>query len=325
MTKSAAKPPSVFEPFRRAIFRGLAVILPPLLTIVVFIWAGGLINTYILVPCQDVVGSVIVWSIRDVKPGIPDGATIIRSGPGGPVTSFEFKGREYVQAVRGGKWIPKAVHDMVESNLKREELPATADAYYDRYVHMRYLRPAQTVPVFLGLFVIILYLTGKLMAAGVGRYARRVGEGVVDRMPIVRDVYSAAKQITETVFSEREQEMQFLRVVAVEYPRKGLWQIAFVTGEGFRDLQEAAGEPIVSLLISHSPIPATGFTCTALKRDTIELNVTVDQAMQYIVSCGVVVPPHQRWSTGSNRAIGDDMTRHIEQTTDKAQRLIESA
>src|SRR5436305_9875601 len=98
MSKSA-KTPSAFEPIRRAIFRGLAVTLPPLLTIVVFIWAGGLINTYILVPCQDVVGSVIVWSIRDVKSGIPDGASVIRTVPGGPITSFEFNGREYVQVV----------------------------------------------------------------------------------------------------------------------------------------------------------------------------------------------------------------------------------
>src|SRR5438034_8270062 len=106
----AVKPPSLFEPIRRAMFRGLAVILPPLLTIVVFIWAGGLINTYILVPCQDVVGSAIEWSIRDIKSGIPDGATVLRSTPGGPVTSFEYGGREYVQASRGGKWIPRTVH-----------------------------------------------------------------------------------------------------------------------------------------------------------------------------------------------------------------------
>src|SRR5438270_11371404 len=119
--------------------------------------------------------------------------------------------------------------------------------------------------------------------------------------------------------------MTFILVATVEYPRRDLWQIAVVTGEGFKDLHDAAGEPIVSLLISHSPIPATGFTCTALKRDTIELNITVDQAMQYIVSCGVVVPPHQRWSHGSPRDIGHDITRQILATTETAERLIESA
>ena len=62
-----------------------------------------------------------------------------------------------------------------------------------------------------------------------------------------------------------------------------------------------------------------------LKRDTIELDITVDQALQYIVSCGVVVPPHQQWTDGSQREIGDDIARHIDEVTDRTQRLIEAA
>jgi len=323
MSKSAAKSPSIFEPIRRALIRGLAVILPPLLTIIVFIWAWSMIDSYILIPCERAAGQAIVWSIKDVRSGFPSGtANPIPSTPGGP-TIVEYNRREYVQLGRGGKWIPRDVWETVENNLGRANPPTTADAFYDHYVNVRYLRREQTLPIFLAVFFILLYLTGKLMAAGAGRYLRRLGESAVDRMPIVRDVYSASKQITESIFSE--QEMQFLRVVAVEYPRKGLWQVAFVTGEGFKDVREAAGEPILSLLMSHSPVPATGFTCMMLKRDTIELDITVDQALQYIVSCGVVVPPHQQWSNGSQREVGQDITRQIQETTDKAQRLIESA
>jgi uncharacterized membrane protein len=72
-------------------------------------------------------------------------------------------------------------------------------------------------------------------------------------------------------------------------------------------------------------VPATGFTCIALKRDTIDLNITVDQALQYIVSCGVVVPPHQQWNSLSQRELGDDISRHLLETTDQAERLIKSA
>lgn len=323
MSQTLAKPASVFEPIRRAIFRGLAVILPLLLTIVVFIWAWSMIDSYILAPCEHAAGQLIVWSIKDVRSGFPDGTAVpIRTDVAGP-SIVEFNRREYVQVGRGGKWIPRDVWETVENDLGRNTPPTTADGFYDRYVMVRYLRRELTLPIFLAAFVLVLYLTGKFMAVGVGRYVRRLGEGVVDRMPIVRDVYSASKQITESIFSE--QEMQFLRVVAVEYPRKGLWQVAFVTGEGFKDVRDVAGEPIVSLLMSHSPVPATGFTCMMLKRDTIELDITVDQALQYIVSCGVVVPPHQQWSNGSQRDIGDNITRHIEETTDNARRLIESA
>jgi len=72
-------------------------------------------------------------------------------------------------------------------------------------------------------------------------------------------------------------------------------------------------------------VPATGFTCIVRKRDTVDLDITVDQALQFIVSCGVVVPPHQQWSNQPHTEIGDEISRHIEQETDKAQRLIESA
>jgi uncharacterized membrane protein len=323
MNTSVTKPASVFEPIRRAVIRGLAVVLPPLLTIVVFIWAWSMIDAYILTPCEQMSGQMIAWSIKDVRSGFPSGeAKPIATEAGGP-TTVAYGSREYVQLGRGGKWIPRSVWETVENNLGKETPPTTADAFYDHYVQVRYLRRSQTLPIFLTVFLLVLYLTGKLMAAGIGRYLRRAGEGVVDRMPIVRDVYSASKQITESIFSE--QEMQFLRVVAVEYPRKGLWQIAFVTGEGFKDVRDAAGEPIVSLLMSHSPVPATGFTCMMLKRETIELDISVDQALQYIVSCGVVVPPHQQWTSGSQREIGQDITRHIETTTDGERRLIGSA
>ena len=185
-------------------------------------------------------------------------------------------------------------------------VPTTPDAYYDRYVKVQHLRRERTLPIFLLVFVCGLYLTGKVMAAGVGRFAWSVGEGIVHRMPIVRNVYAAVKQITDYIFNE--QEVTFNRVVAVEWPRKGLWTIAFVTGEGFREIRDAAGEPILSLLVPTSPMPATGFTCTVPKSETIELDITIDQAVQFIVSCGVVVPPHQQWTTS-----GDRLKSEIEQ------------
>jgi uncharacterized membrane protein len=112
-------------------------------------------------------------------------------------------------------------------------------------------------------------------------------------MPIIRDVYSAVKQMTDLVLSE--QEVQFMRVVAIEYPRKGIWALAFVMGEGFRQIRDVAGEPIYSLLVPTSPMPATGFTVNVRRSECIELDITIDQAVQFIVSCGVVIAAHQQW------------------------------
>ncbi|HEX5105107.1 MAG TPA: DUF502 domain-containing protein [Pirellulaceae bacterium] len=308
MPQAPTKVASPIHPFRRAILRGLAVILPPLLTVLVFLWAWGMIDTYILTPSERIAGQLIVWSVRDIKSGVPDGADVYRSEPGGPITAFDFRGSKYVPVGRTDKYIPESVQAIVDANpFENKPSPQTAGGYYEYYVQLRYLRRSRTVPLFLALFLIVLYLTGKFMAAGVGRFVWRVGEGIVHRMPIVRNVYSAVKQITDYFFSEHE--VQFLRVVAVEWPRKGLWTIAFVTGESFRDIKDAAGEPILSLLVPTSPMPATGFTCTVLKAETIELDITVDQAVQFIVSCGVVVPPHQQWA--SKKEAEEDIRRQV--------------
>jgi len=134
----------------------------------------------------------------------------------------------------------------------------------------------------------MLYFLGRFLAYGVGRVLYLALERSITQLPIIRTVYSSVKQVTDFVFSENE--TQFNRVVAVEYPRQGIWSIGFVTGEGMLDVRQAAGEPIISILIPTSPMPATGYTITVRKSETIELDITVDQAFQFIVSCGVVVP-----------------------------------
>jgi uncharacterized membrane protein len=299
--------PGVLHPIRRAMIRGLAVVLPPLLTVLVFLWAWNMIDLYILSPCEHLAARVIVWSIKDVKSGIPEGAAVYRNG--GTVTSFDYKGKRYVPVDRGGRWIPDTVKAIVDANPPDDApAPATANAYYDHYVHVQYLRRERTLPLFLAVFILILYLTGKLMAARIGLFIWQIGEGVVQKMPIVRNVYSAAKQITDSIFGE--QQVPFTRVVAVEWPRKGVWTLAFVTGEGFKDIHTAAGEDVVSLLVPTSPMPATGFTCTVPVRDTIALDITVDQAVQFIVSCGVVIPPHQQWSHAEASA---EISRQVRQ------------
>jgi uncharacterized membrane protein len=298
--------PGPLHPIRRAVLRGLGVVLPPLLTVVVFIWAWTMIDTNILMPAERLAGRIIVWSIRDIKTGIPEGALREPVAEGGLVTRFSVGDQTYVRVSDTNKWIPEAIYTTATEDRPQGVTLDTANDYYHVYVQMRYLQRSKTLPIFLAVFILGLYLTGKLMAAGVGRFVWSIGEGIVHRMPIVRNVYAAVKQITDYIFNE--QEVTFNRVVAVEWPRKGLWTIAFVTGEGFREIREAAGEPILSLLVPTSPMPATGFTCTVPKSETIELDITIDQAVQFIVSCGVVVPPHQQWTTS-----GDRLKSEIEQ------------
>jgi uncharacterized membrane protein len=147
------------------------------------------------------------------------------------------------------------------------------------------------LPLFLSVFLLILYFLGKFVAAGVGRFFVGLGESLIRRLPLISNVYSSVKQVTDFVFSERE--IEFNRVVAVQYPRKGIWSVGFVTGESMVDIAAVANEPVMSVLIPNSPVPVTGVTITIRKSEAVDLNITVDQAIQFIVSCGVVVPPQQ--------------------------------
>ena len=260
-------------PFRRAVFRGLAVILPPLLTIVILIWVWNAVEQYVLVPVETGARHVIVWAISDIR----------KENPGDGYTRIEHKEFE--------EYIPTAVIDELKHNLGTEPFPNTAKAIYHRYVERRYLGAQVVIPVFLCLFILILYLLGKFLAIRFGRMMWNFFEQVIQRLPLIRNVYSSVKQVTDFVLSE--QELEYTRVVAVEYPRQGIWSVGFVTGESMLDIRSAANEPVLSVLMPTSPMPVTGFTITVRKSETVDLELTIDQAIQFIVSCGVVVPPQQ--------------------------------
>ena len=111
-------------------------------------------------------------------------------------------------------------------------------------------------------------------------------------MPLVGRVYPAFKQITDFIFGDdSEEKLSFNRVVAVEYPRKGLWSVGMVTGNTLRTIQDAAGRDCLTVFIPSSPTPFTGYVITAPVDDTVELPITVEDALKFAVSGGVVVPP----------------------------------
>jgi uncharacterized membrane protein len=274
-TPNAGRKTAANHPFRRAVLRGLGVVMPPLLTIVVFLWAWNLIAAYVLEPIEGAAQHVIVWAIWDARATEPSADQI-----------------QLYRQVPNGQWIPREVYQTVNADPGRQDL-RTPQSYFDRYVRICYLQRTTVIPLFLAVFILALYLLGKFLAAGMGRWIWASTEALIFRLPIIRHVYSAVKQVTDFIFSE--QEIEFNRVVALEYPRKGIWSIGFVTGESMLGIRAAANEPVLSVLMPTSPMPATGFTITVRKSETVDLDLTVDQAIQFIVSCGVVVPFHQQY------------------------------
>lgn len=275
--------------FRRAVWRGLGIVLPPVLTVVIFLWIGGTINRYFLEPVNFGLRDVLARSIADVRLSLPDGE--LQTDHVEPSVYFSpSRGREYKRLV-SGEYVPLSVYQTVRP-IDTTATPDRGLSLYRRYVEIQYLQPYIIIPLTLIVFIVLMYLLGLFMAAGIGRVFWNIFERGIGRLPLVRNVYSSVKQVTDFMFTESE--IEYTRVVAIEYPRKGIWSLGLVTGESLADITDAAGEPLLSLLIPSSPMPVTGYTITVRKSETIDLNITIDQAFQFCISCGVVVPEQQQ-------------------------------
>lgn len=275
---------SALDPFRRAIVRGLGVLLPPLLTVVIVLWVWNTVADYLLVPLENTARTILVdYHEQSIVPA-------------DFVPADEPKGRALINGVAyrqtaDGQYIPAADYDEVAALVGKAPMPATADGVYRLYVENRYLQRRIVVPIFLCVFLLTLYLFGKFLAAGIGRFFWTQFERGITRVPLIRNVYSSVKQVTDFMFNETE--VAYTRIVAIEYPRKGIWQLAFVTGEGLLDIACAANEPMLAVLVPTSPMPFTGFTAMVKRSETIDMNITMEQALQFIMSCGVVTPQQQ--------------------------------
>ncbi len=143
----------------------------------------------------------------------------------------------------------------------------------------------------LGILVVLLVLifVGFVAANFFGRALIRTGERVIDRMPIVRTVYNALKQIAETVLQQSSNA--FRQVVMVEYPRKGIWALAFLTSEAEGEVRRRTRRELISVFLPTTPNPTSGFLLLVPKEDLIELEMSVEEAAKMIISAGVVIPP----------------------------------
>lgn len=156
------------------------------------------------------------------------------------------------------------------------------------------------------LTVLILFVTGVLATNFLGQKLVTVWEGLLARIPIVRTIYSSVKQVSDTLLSP--QGNAFRKALLVEYPRRGCWTIGFQTGtpadevrkrvggglpsasESGESTHDASGADMVSIYVPTTPNPTSGFFLMVRREETIELEMSVDEALKYIVSMGVVAP-----------------------------------
>lgn len=136
--------------------------------------------------------------------------------------------------------------------------------------------------------VVIITLIGAIAAGFLGRWIIKLGEKILNKMPVVRSIYSAFKQILETVLAS--QSDAFRDVVLVQYPREGLWVIGFVTGVTKGEVQDSIPETTVNVFIPTTPNPTSGFLLFCPKEELVYLKMSVEQALKLVVSGGIVTP-----------------------------------
>ena len=138
------------------------------------------------------------------------------------------------------------------------------------------------------LTLVIIFVTGLLAQNFVGNMVIGAWEALLKRIPIVNSIYSSVKQVSDTLFSSTGNA--FSKALLVQYPREGAWTIAFLTGIPGGDVAKHLVGDYISIYVPTTPNPTSGFFLMVPRADTIELDMSVDAALKYVVSMGVVAP-----------------------------------
>ena len=325
----------------RFFLRGLSISLPPILTVVIVLWLAEGVNQYIIHPTslgvEWAIATVIDSSSELADLQVLEGAPPLqgcglgyRVEPGLLEEIHRRQGDEglakipaewlYSQqdrvfvVINSDEAIPYDDYQFAVRNTTAGEMPRSAVGIYMVIARYRHFGGQLLLSAFaVSILVIVLCFLGQLVTNRLGAWAvRKFESALVGRVPLVSNVYSSVKQVTDFLFTERT--IEYNRIVAIEYPRRGIWSLGFVTGESMLEMTTAAGEPLLSILVPTSPMPVTGYTLNVPKTEIIDLNITIDQAFQFCISCGVLVPENQKVTAES---LQQALTRRLSGETEQ--------
>jgi len=165
----------------------------------------------------------------------------------------------------------------------------------------RWLHPNQYLPIYvpwIGAFftLLIICAIGVFMTHIVGSRVQELWSKAVGRIPIVRGIYGAARQLAEAIFSQ--QSRNFRQVVMIEYPRKGIYTLGLVTGVTKGEVQERSQERVINVFVPTTPNPTSGWYILVPEKDAVPLDMSVEQAFKLIISGGIVVPERSASEVG---------------------------
>jgi uncharacterized membrane protein len=192
-------------------------------------------------------------------------------------------------------WVVTVIDNQVVPLIPYRYNPAT---YIKEYLGVDIGLPGLGVAV----LAIVITLIGAFTAGLIGRWVVRLGENLLDRMPIVRSLYKLTKQIFQTVL--QNQSNAFRQAVLIEYPRRGLWAIAYLTADSEGELREKLQRDTVNVFLPTTPNPTSGFLLFVPREDIILLDMTVEESVKLLISAGIVPPEDKRESgTDSEKSL----------------------
>lgn len=152
--------------------------------------------------------------------------------------------------------------------------------------------PFATPGLGLLMVVAVLIVIGWLAASFLGRFFHRMMDHILVKVPVIRNLYGTVKQIFETVLAQRSNA--FREAVLVEYPRRGMWAIGFITGRTEGEVQNITEEETVNVFLPTTPNPTSGFLLFVPKKELVRLSMSVEEAIKMVISGGIVTPPDRR-------------------------------
>ncbi len=267
------------EDFKRFFIRGLAALVPTLLTVAILVWAYSLVSNYVGRPINYGLRTLCAAISPEPSPGLIDeDADPIKYGT--PINEWDHLGRRLT--IEHKSIHHPALH-LADPALRKHAMQARSKALwlicFAKYrIHL------------LGFLIaiVLVYFTGLFLASFIGRASWRAAEGLIGRIPLIRPVYANVKQVTDFLLSDKP--VAFSGVVAVQYPRKGVWSLGLSTGAPIERLQEVTEEELVTVFIPSSPTPVTGYVVQVPRKDVVELNMTIDEGLRFTISGGVIKP-----------------------------------
>jgi uncharacterized membrane protein len=282
--------PTFGDDFRRFFGRGLAVLLPSVLTLWLLWTACVFVFDHVAAP----INRGLRWSALEVAP------LVVSDNPAHQPAWYLVTDADRSAFVRSR-----------EGQVFRDAPPQTVEAEV-RALKFREFWRAHWYLEGAGLLVAILliYFAGMLLGGLIGRKIYTKLESWISRLPGFKQVYPHIKQLVDLVMGEKP--MAFKRVVLVEYPRKGIWTLGLVTSGSMKAVAEQTGGGVLTVFIPSTPTPFTGFTINVSQDDVVDVPITIDEALRFVLTGGVLVPERQ--------ALGpvDEVARALEARLSKA-------